>query len=163
ALTLSGLTCAQAVAPSWRYTGSLNTPRYGHTVTLLPNGQVLVAGGVSSGYSLINTAELYDPATGTWSPTGSLNAPRGYHSAILLRNGKVLVAGGYINSCCPESAITPTAELYDPDTGTWSLTGNLNIPHSGHTVTLLSNGKVLFAGGAPNTAELYDPLNGTWS
>src|SRR5262249_13384758 len=58
---------------------------------------------------------------------------------------------------------TTTAELYDPGTGTWSLTGNLNVPHDRPTVTLLSNGKVLFAGGTPNTAELYDPLNGTWS
>jgi N-acetylneuraminic acid mutarotase len=81
----------------------------------------------------------------------------------LLQNGKVLVVGGY-----NRSAITPTAELYDPATGTWSLTGILNVPRSGHSVTLLSNGKVLFAGGArdfspTNTAELYDPLSGTWS
>src|SRR5205085_2059459 len=54
-------------------TGSLNTARYGHTATLLPNGKVLVAGGGGySGYN-ITSAELYDPASGSWSATGSLN------------------------------------------------------------------------------------------
>src|SRR5438105_1762049 len=58
---------AQSVAPGWSYTGSLNTPRSGHTATLLPNGKVLVAGGYSGGP--LDSAELYDPATGTWSVT----------------------------------------------------------------------------------------------
>src|SRR5438093_977424 len=65
------LASAQAVAPSWSYTGNLNKARDLHTATLLPNGKILVAGGddISSG----NSAELYDPATGTWSSTGNLN------------------------------------------------------------------------------------------
>src|SRR5512132_812772 len=71
----------------WSLTGSLNTNRYGHTATLLPNGKVLVAGGGGfpcSGnicYSTVNaSAELYDPETGMWSYTGILSR-RAYHSA----------------------------------------------------------------------------------
>ena len=64
-----------------------------HTATLLPNGKVLVAGGLVTA-TCLTSAELYDPASGTWSATGSLNTARYCHTATLLPNGKVLVAGG---------------------------------------------------------------------
>jgi N-acetylneuraminic acid mutarotase len=152
-MTLMWETVALAqVNPRWIPTGSLNTPRFGHTATLLPNGKVLMVGGEFSG-----SAELYDPATGTWSVAGSLNTVHVDHTATLLPNGKVLVAGGYTNR----------AELYDPTTKTWSITANLNTARSGHTATLLPNGKVLIAGGWDNeslgSAELYDPNTGIWT
>src|SRR5262245_44120204 len=54
---------------TWNVTGSLNTPRVLHTATLLPNGKVLVAGGITNStppdFGITNSAELYDPATGT--------------------------------------------------------------------------------------------------
>jgi WD40 repeat protein len=140
-------------------TGSLATARNGHTATMLPNGKVLVAGGFD-GNSILASAELYDPASGTWSATGSLATARAYHTATLLPNGKVLVAGGGNNS----------AELYDPASGTWSATGSLATARAYHTATLLLNGKVLIVAGEGNSApfvlasaELYDPASGTWS
>ena len=75
-----------------RATGSMATARCLHTATLLPNGKVLVAGGVDG---VLSSAELYDPASGTWSATGSMGTARDYHTATLLPNGQVLVAGGY--------------------------------------------------------------------
>ena len=54
-------------APTWRPTGNLNVARSGHTATLLQNGKVLVVGG---GYDLLDSTELYDPATGVLSVTG---------------------------------------------------------------------------------------------
>ena len=77
------------------------------TATLLPNGQVLVAGGG------LASAELYDPATGVWTTTGSMATDRGLATARLLPNGKVLVAGG-IGSL-------PSAELYEPATGMFDI------------------------------------------
>jgi hypothetical protein len=88
------------VAGTWSGTGSLATPRDGHTATLLPSGRVLVTGGITvvagpnSKNVILATSELYDPATGTWSATGSLATARFLHTATLLPSGKVLVAGG---------------------------------------------------------------------
>src|ERR1700733_5791051 len=86
------------------YTGSLNPERDYHTATVLSNGMVLVVGGVGSSSDGLDSAELYDPATGIFTPTGSMSTARVYHTATLLNNGMVLIAGGeYLAS----------AELYD--------------------------------------------------
>ena len=57
-------------AATWTATGSMTTARNGHTATLLPSGNVLVAGGFNPASGTLASAELYDPATGTWSATG---------------------------------------------------------------------------------------------
>jgi tetratricopeptide (TPR) repeat protein len=163
---LSSAELYDPVAGSWTTTGYLNAPREYQTATLLPNGQVLVVGGLNSGGSLAS-AEIYNPATGVWTSTGSLNSARYVHTATLLPNGKVLVAGGY--SSISGGTFLSTAELYDPVAGSWTTTGPLNSPRENHTATLLSNGKVLVAGGYNNidlylsTAELYDPVSRTWA
>ena len=179
------------VTGTWSVTGNLNASRLLHTATLLPNGRVLIAagetynwvpshGGFAASPTSLNSAELYDPATGTWSVTASLNTRLSGHTATLLPNGKVLVAGGCyltIDGNTPNDGTYPcgdtlscspkylnAAELYDVATGTWSVTASLNTARSGHTATLLPNGNVLVAGGCNsgfscsglNSAELYN-------
>src|SRR5262245_63562513 len=95
------------------------TARSSHTATSLPNGKVLVAGGVNRVDGFLSSAELYDPGTGTWAATGSMGIARRDHTATLMANGKVLVAGGYNGSALSN------AELYEPGTGTWTETGRL--------------------------------------
>ena len=147
----------------WHSTGELNVPRYLHTATLLKDGKILIVGGSADDYDSLNGAELYDPKDERWSVTGSLNTPRSFHTATLLKNGKVLVVGGDEHADLWDYEPSPldTAELYDPDTGIWSFTGNLNTGVEGHTATLLQNGKVLVLG--ERSAELYDSDTGTWS
>src|SRR6266446_5141055 len=125
---------------TWTATGSLNTARYFHTATLLPDGKVLVAGGWD-GFNPFTSAERYDPSSGMWRTTGSLHIARELHTATLLPNGMVLVAGGRDSSGQP----LDSAELYDPASGTWTDTGSLNTARFIHTASLLSNGLVLVA------------------
>ena len=133
------------------------TARQRHTATLLPNGKVLLAGGLGPSPA---SAELYDPSTGIWSATGSLNDNRFDDTAALLPNGKVLVLGGAHQTGPFNSEITRSAELYDPASGTWSRTGFLTTPRALFTATLLPNGNILAAGGNTGalgrTAELYN-------
>ncbi len=66
----------------WIVTGSMNNPRVFDTATLLPDGQVLVAGGSGTGSIALSSAELYNPATGTWAVTGSMHAGRSSQTAL---------------------------------------------------------------------------------
>ena len=142
---------------TWSSTGNLNTSRSGHTATLLANGQVLVAGGVTTDYIQLDSTELYDPATGMWSSTDNLRTARSLHQATLLPSGQVLVAGGYMYA---EPYFLSSAEIYDPVTGRWSSAVNLNKP-SADTATLLPNDEVLVT--QWDGAELYDPATGIWN
>jgi Galactose oxidase, central domain/Kelch motif len=124
---------------------------------LLANGQVLFAGGDNAGDDgVLDSAEIYDPSTGTFSATGVMTAPRNCHTGTFLPDGTVLIAGG--------TGPVPTAELYHPATGTFSPIGNMTTPRFHHTATLLNDGRVLIAGGGLDqyggnlaSAELYSP------
>jgi len=170
----SSTTFAVVPAPggpgSWTVSGSLVTPRDGHTATLLGSGRILVVGGwTDATYSVsarTATAELYDPGTGTSAATGAMATARSRATAVLLQSGKVLVAGGLGGPT--SSSSLASAELYDPATGTWSATGSMGQAKYGFSATLLPSGKVLVAGGytggaALSTTELYDPQTGAWT
>jgi len=69
---------------SWCPTQSMIVARTRHTATLLPNGKVLVAGGLNASNTATATAELYDPSSETWSLTAEMAAPRSRQTATLL-------------------------------------------------------------------------------
>lgn len=158
---VSNPSCSEIFVPSsgqWLIASNLNYPRSGHTATLLPNGQVLIAGG------LVTNSELFNPADGSWTTTGSLNRQHFGHTATLLLNGKVLVAGGY-----GSSSATGFTETYDPVSGLWTTNGSMTTSRASHAATLLTGGKVLVTGGYDtssvnlSSAELFDPATGKWT
>jgi large repetitive protein len=147
--------------------------RRGHSATLLQTGEVLIAGGTNASGTVLKSAELYNPDTGEVRAIGDLGVARVGHTATLLPTGWVLIVGG---------ADTPDTELYNPMTAQWfpakrhplSTTPS---PHdlrqpdarSGHSATLLADGRVLVVGGRSpggvllTTVETYDPVLGEWS
>jgi hypothetical protein len=158
--TLPYLELYEPGSGNFHFVGSMGVMRSFHTATLLPDGTVLLAGGGTP------TAELIDPVAMTRTDTGSMSTSRFQHTATVLGNGMVLITGGYDNSGSFNLALN-SAELYDPATGRFAVTGSMAQPRSAHTATLLPNGKVLIVGGdtygANPSAELYDPATGKFS
>ncbi|WP_434301324.1 Kelch repeat-containing protein [Corallococcus exiguus] len=180
-------TSAELYDPATGNWSAASTPpgpwRSSHQAVLLSNGKVLVSGGSTETELYTAFAALYDPSTGTWSTTGDMKNGRDGHTLTSLKDGRVLAAGGtgHISSY-PYLHSLSTAEIYNPVTGTWSLTGDMEPDalyfkegRESHNAALLPSGKVLVAGGrssngafggvgpAYKTTQVYDPATGAWS
>jgi hypothetical protein len=156
---------------NWTATGAMVEARNEHVATILLDGRVFVIGGSAPQA----VSELYSPETKSWSETDCCtddpNRFGPYMTATRLPDGRVLVAGGLAESDAESSFHTvasPAAVLYEPASGSWTATGSMLVTGEEFTATLLTDGKVLVAGGHPRgasplaTAELYDPSTGTW-
>ena len=139
------------------------------TVTLLPSGKVLIAGGDLGDFGSAS-AEIYDPASAAFSSAAKMTASmNSWAIATLLPEGRVLIAGRYDQVACspiiglPSSGTCPgTVELYDAASGMF---GPSSVFQSmeGHRATLLPDGTVLVSGGwvccgvTIGSAEVYHP------
>lgn len=153
------------VDPQWSSAGNAGS-RYGHTLTRLSNGRVLLVGGRSAGDApTLNGARLYDPATNSWALTGSLAVSRMSHAATLLQSGHVLISGGdHIPDPNDAWTTVTSAELYNPTNGTWSTTGSLTTARTHHTLITLNDGRAAaFGGGLALYADIYNPATGTFT
>jgi hypothetical protein len=154
--------------------GPMSTPRGAAVMAPLPDGKVLVAGGVGTDCSpycpYLSSAEIFNPATNTFSSAGigSMSVQRNDAVAAPLPDGRVLVAGG----CCatPPQHYRSTAEIFDPATNTFSSVGigSMTRGREGAVAAPLPDGRVLIAGGetdtsATSSAEVFDPTTNTFS
>ena len=170
----------------WTTSGlGLITARCWHTATSLDDGRVLVAGGATyvdnTKQSTINAnCEILDWIHNKVLTIAPLNSPRQNHTATLveLPGGvkSVLVVGGEFWMDNAKKSHLDTSELYNPDTDSWE-TKPLFDARTGHTATLLEDGRVLVVGGFKNEydpqtgtispalrkCEIYDPKNNSWS
>jgi hypothetical protein len=145
------------------------TTRGSHEAILLPDGKVLIAGGIAiqDGRTLITNdvnAEIYDPATDTFAMTGAYadSTPLSLDSATLLLDGRVLITG------CAAQCTSEVAEVFDPKSNTFSRTGPRRVWFDiATTATLLTDGTVLFVESNfdiyPDDVELYDPVTGVFT
>ncbi|MGH2546707.1 MAG: Kelch repeat-containing protein, partial [Actinomycetota bacterium] len=148
---------------SFSPTGSMGTARHAPAAAPLPDGRVLVAGGIAAdNTTVLPTAEVYDPATGTFSPAGSMGVGRSFFAAAPLTGGDVLVAGGN------NAPSLSSAEVYDLATGTFTSAGvgSMGGGRYGPAAAPLPDGRVLVAGGNTgpggpdsflDTAEIFTP------
>ena len=145
-----------------------------HSAVLLNTGKVLVVAGVMGwpDCTYRTTAELYTPGTpGSWAQTGSLHLARSNASTVLLASGQVLLAGGPANNCPTPNVGMNQAEIYDPVTGAWTVTGHTTVNRYNNFIAALPNGNALLAGGVNNnvtqtyraTTEVYSAAAGTFS
>jgi hypothetical protein len=143
-----------AVAPP------MGTARAGHVCGVLADGRVLVAGGRIDGGAATNSAEAYDPATGSWTPVSAMLTARSGATASALADGRILIAGG-------ESGGTSLAsiEVFDPGFNVFrAARQTMSEPRSGHAAAALPDGRVLLAGGGDgerslDTVDVFDPVS----
>jgi hypothetical protein len=129
-------------------TGPMTLRRQGHTATRLPDGRVLVTGGLTldrDGFTRVHSAsaEFYDPASGTFAATWPLTRPRSGHQATLLSTGQVLITGGEGDPLYAGNA--RWGELFDPGTGRFSPI-QLDQDRNGEAVIALPGGGALLTG-----------------
>lgn len=160
----------------WQLAAPMSDSRSLHTITFLLDGRVLVAGGLQGHYGfnsyIAQSAEVYDSQNNLWQQTPLMHYPRVGHTATRLQDGRVLVAGGYFyrDELVGNDEELSDAEIYDPQSNTWEAAKPLNHTLSGHTATLLNDGRVLVSGRVLGMeddnwqpyASLYDPQTDTW-
>lgn len=172
-------------------TGSMLSPRVLHAAVRMTDGRVMVAGGtntftdaISALLGTLNTAEIYNPATGLWSAAPAIGGNRMSPALSLLPNGRVMVSGGlqvtFLFGFPTAAGTTNAVQIYNPTTNTWAAGAAMPAARTGHhySQVTLANGRVLITGGVAVTvnllaqtlttttlanAEYYDQVSNTWT
>jgi hypothetical protein len=196
-------------AGAWTTTAPMLTARFRHAAAPLPDGRVLVAGGLGASIEPLASTEIYDSALDAWSPAAPMGSAAGVWTTVTplldgrvlavygdyaeiydaptntwspamaplqarwafaatrLLDGRVLLTGGHPDPELTQAPALASAEIYDPEAGTFAPAGPMIDGREYHTAVLLQDGRVLIAGGHSGlsllaTTELYDPSTNTF-
>jgi|GEM_PF-6898782 len=144
---------------TWYSLGDLEPGRSDHVAVRLPDGRVLIAGGVTAlDTEALAETWLVDPADGSWERGPDLTTARGKADARLLDDGRVVICGG-------ETALfEPVADceiwtLGTDGLGAWAPTpdpADAFTPRIGARTALLGSGEVLVVGGQSGVELVSD-------
>jgi Kelch motif len=188
---------------SWSQGAPMPVEQDGYAIAPLSNGSILIAGGggllgdpnalpvvapgggaPGGGNGLLATTWLYSLQLNSWRKVGNLNVARSGSSAALLTDGRVLIAGGSVPLATPIQlpngssdffGFSNSAEIFDPQTNSWSLVGSMHAARGSMAFLALPHGKALAAGGcafanqgvqlgsALTSAEVFDPATSAWT
>eukprot|EP01045_Picozoa_sp_COSAG04_P013868 COSAG04_NODE_1007_length_8800_cov_5.348006_2_plen_189_part_00 len=132
----------------------MGTGRFGSAAAALPCGTVLVAGGFGNG-GVLQTAELWDPATGAWSDLPPMAEERSAAGCCVLPSGRVAVVGGNRGAHQPLN----DGVAFDPEARTWQPLPPMAHARGWHGVVAVAGG-MLAVGGAEAVAEDTDDEDG---
>ena len=161
----------------WTHLSDIPSNRIFTDIIALSNREILVVGGLdlkamssaSATLDVVDIVESYNTDTGEWQTLGPMNEAAMEVSLVLLNDGRVMAVGGAGNF--DTQLETARAEIFDPATGSWTVTGDLNTPRASVKTIALTDGRVLAAGGFGSyiqafgdspTSEIYDPETGEW-
>ena len=139
-----------------------------HTVTQLPTGDLVVAGGQDLGGTPLSACYRWNSASGSFSILAALGTARRKHAAVMTRDGGVMVIGGF----GPTGQTLSTTEVYDPVADAWTPGPSMATSRASHTATVVAGTRILVAGGFSNSsgtlafangAEVYNPFLDSWS
>lgn len=134
----------------------------------LPDGRLVIAGGLNRRSQADRTVEVFNPTDGIPSWHGPMEVGRIEPALALLPDGRVLISGGLTSPIPARAETTTSLEIFDPTDGSISQIGALNVGRFGHSSSSLPDGRVVFIGGRtiaefggePEPAqavEVYDP------
>jgi hypothetical protein len=150
----------------WTVAGHLTEPREHQTASLLLDGRVLIAGGLT-GDTPVADAEIFDLSTGLSTAVAPMQQARYEHQATSLLDGRVMVTGGRIGGW--DGDFFNECEIYDPAANAWTVVDPMHQPRMRALLVQFSDGSILAAGGrnGPLTAapgsELYNIAANTWT
>jgi hypothetical protein len=187
--------CWEVDSVSGRHTilpGVMNSGRAFHQVVKLQDGRFMAIGGIEGPYGsgnnhftkVLNTCEIYDPATGVWTATANMGSYRAGSTAMVLPDGRVYVAGGTTGNGQHEmhdivdllGTAVKSTEFYDPATNSWSWGPSLTEFKAGASHLVMSDGRWLVSGGITHTLlfgipipdfsanqQIYNPATNSWA
>ncbi len=141
----------------WKPGPNLNQPRIEFQAVTLSNGDILMLGGVISS-TILRSVERYSESVNSFVIQNDISIGRRAFAASVTASDEIVLSGGYGTNVSNDAAMRNTTDIYNPNTGTWSLGPNLSSVRVAHSSCTLPDGRVLITGGRVNSASSSAPV-----